>query len=104
DFKSWGPIVQAVSGLTFQSGLPDQPPAGWGYSYMDHTGAYAMAIAILAALHHRHRTGQGQWVDMACVETAITLNGPAILDYTVNGRKMRRPGMPHSNRNQFPPM
>ncbi|MXY37270.1 MAG: CoA transferase, partial [Dehalococcoidia bacterium] len=49
DFKTWGPIVQAVSGLTFSSGLPDQPPAGWGYSYMDHTGAYYMAIAILMA-------------------------------------------------------
>ena len=34
-FKTWGPIVQAVSGLTFSSGLPDQPSAGWGYSYMD---------------------------------------------------------------------
>ena len=28
-FKSWGPIAQAVGGLTFGSGLPDQPPAGW---------------------------------------------------------------------------
>src|ERR1700712_1137274 len=33
-FKSWGPIVQAVSGLTFASGLPGEQPAGWGYSYM----------------------------------------------------------------------
>ena len=46
-FKTWGPIVQAVSGLTFLSGLPGQPPAGWGYSYMDHTGANNMAMAIL---------------------------------------------------------
>ena len=36
-FKSWGPIAQAVSGLTHTSGLPDLPPAGWGYSFMDHT-------------------------------------------------------------------
>ncbi len=100
DFKSWGPIVQAVSGLTFASGLPDQPPAGWGYSYMDHTGAYYMAIAILMALVHRGRTGEGQWVDMSCAEAAISLNGPALLDYTVNGRPLRRPGMPDSNRSQ----
>jgi crotonobetainyl-CoA:carnitine CoA-transferase CaiB-like acyl-CoA transferase len=104
DYKTWGPIVQAVSGLTFSSGLPGQPPAGWGYSYMDHTGAYYMCIAILFALHHRNRTGEGQWVDMACTEAAATLNGPALLDYTVNGRPLRRPGMPNSNRNQFPPM
>ena len=104
EYKTFGPIVQAISGLTFSSGLPDQPSAGWGYSFMDHTGAYFMAIAILAALHHRARTGEGQWVDMACTEAGATLTGPAILDYTVNGRPTRRDGMPHSNRSQWPPM
>lgn len=103
-YKTWGPVVQALSGLTFSSGLPDLPPAGWGYSYMDHTGAYYMAMAILMALHHRNRTGAGQWVDMACTETGASLNGPALLDYTVNGRRLRRPGSPNSNRNQFPAM
>ncbi len=103
-FKTWGPIVQAVSGLTFSSGLPDLPPAGWGYSYMDHTGGYYMAIAILAALHHRHVSGEGQWVDMSCTDAAATLNGPALLDYTINGRPLRRPGSPHSNRNEWPAM
>jgi benzylsuccinate CoA-transferase BbsF subunit len=48
-FKTWGPIVQAISGVTFTSGLPDREPAGWGFSYMDHTGSYCMAIAILSA-------------------------------------------------------
>ncbi len=104
EFKTWGPIVQAVSGLTFSSGLPDQPPAGWGYSYMDHTGAYYMAIAILMALRHRARTGEGQWVDLACTEAGATLTGPALLDYTVNGRPLRREGSPDSNRSQHPPM
>jgi crotonobetainyl-CoA:carnitine CoA-transferase CaiB-like acyl-CoA transferase len=103
-FKTWGPSVQAISGLTFSSGLPDQPPAGWGYSYMDHTGAYYMAMAILMALYHRNATGEGQWVDYATTEAALTLNGPALLDYTVNGRPLRRPGMPNSNRSQSPPM
>jgi crotonobetainyl-CoA:carnitine CoA-transferase CaiB-like acyl-CoA transferase len=103
-FKTWGPIVQAISGLTFTSGLPDQPPAGWGYSYMDHTGAYIMAIAILAALRHRLRTGEGQWVDMSCTEAGATLHGPAILDWSVNGRPARRPDMPDSNRGQSPLM
>ena len=103
-FKTWGPIVQAISGLTFSSGLPDQPPAGWGYSYMDHTGAYYMAMAILMALYRRNRTGEGQWVDMSCTEAGASLNGPALLDYTVNGRGLRRAGMPHSNRGQFPRM
>jgi len=104
DFKTWGPIVQAVSGLTFTSGLPDQPPAGWGYSFMDHTGAYYMAIAILLALIHRERTGEGQWIDLACTESALSLHGPALLDWTVNARPMRRAGQPHSNRSFWPPM
>jgi crotonobetainyl-CoA:carnitine CoA-transferase CaiB-like acyl-CoA transferase len=103
-YKTWGPIVQAISGLTFSSGLKDQPPAGWGYSYMDHTGAYYMAIAILLALYHRNRTGEGQWVDLACTEAGTVLNGPALLDYTVNGRPLRREGSPDSNRSQFPRM
>jgi benzylsuccinate CoA-transferase BbsF subunit len=103
-YKTWGPIVQAVSGLTFSSGLPDQPPAGWGYSYMDHTGAYYMAMAILMALYHRNQTGEGQWVDLATTEAGAVLNGPALLDYTVNGRPLRRPGSPNSNRSQYPRM
>ena len=103
-FKTWGPIVQAVSGLTFSSGLPDQPSAGWGYSYMDHTGGYYMCIAILAAIIHRRKTGNGQWVDLACTEAAATLTGPAILDWSANGRPMRRHGQPHSNHNDWPRM
>ena len=103
-FKTWGPIVQAVSGLTFQSGLPDMPPAGWGFSYMDHTGGYLMAIAILMALYHRNKTGEGQYVDISCTDGALTLNGPVLLDYTANGRPSRRAGFPDSNRSQYPPM
>jgi len=104
EFKTWGPIVQAMSGLTFTSGLPDEEPAGWGYSYMDHTGGYYMAMAIMLSLLHRQRTGEGQWVDLACTDAALSLHGPALLDWTVNGRPTRRPGQPHSNRNEWPSM
>src|SRR3990172_1006538 len=97
-FTTWGPTAQALSGLTIMSGLPGKPPAGWGYSYMDHTAGYYGAIAIMMALHHRNRTGQGQYVDISQVETGMVLTGPAILDATVNGRSWRRPGMPPGNR------
>ncbi len=103
-FKTWGPIVQAVCGLSFSSGLPDRLPAGWGYSYMDHHGANLMALAILAGLVHRTRTGEGQWIDMSCTDAGAALLGPVVLDYSVNGRGLRRPGMPHSNRSQSPAM
>jgi benzylsuccinate CoA-transferase BbsF subunit len=101
-YKTWGPIVQAVSGLTFSSGLAGEPPAGWGFSYMDHMGANTMAVAILAGLIHRNRTGEGQWIDMACTEAGTTYVGPDLLDYTVNGRPLRRPGQPDSNRSHAP--
>ncbi len=104
EFRSFGPLVQAVSGLTFTSGLPDREPAGWGYSYMDHTGAYYHVMAVLLALIHRQRTGEGQWVDLSCTDAALTLHGPALLDWTVNGRPTRREGRPHANRNFWPPM
>jgi crotonobetainyl-CoA:carnitine CoA-transferase CaiB-like acyl-CoA transferase len=103
-FKTWGPIVQACCGLTFTSGLPDLPPAGWGYSYMDHHGGNFMALAILLALVHRNRTGEGQWVDMSCTDAGGSMLGPVVLDYTVNGRPARRPGHPHSNHSDAPVM
>jgi len=95
---TWGPTAQALGGLTLTSGLPGKPPAGWGYSYMDHTAGYSAAIAILMALHHRNRTGEGQHIDMSQVEAATVLNGPAVLDRTVNGRTWRREGLPPGNR------
>jgi crotonobetainyl-CoA:carnitine CoA-transferase CaiB-like acyl-CoA transferase len=103
-YKTFGPIVQACGGLTFASGLAGEAPAGWGYSYMDHMGADIMALAVLAGLVHRAKTGEGQWVDMACTEGGLALAGPDLLDYTVNGRPLRRPGRPDSSRSFDPPM
>ncbi|MDP9238053.1 MAG: CoA transferase [Chloroflexota bacterium] len=99
-YQTFGPTVQALSGLTHLSGSPDMQPAGWGYSYMDHTGGYMAAIAMLTALFHRRRTGRGQYIDLAQVEAAITLTGTAILDYTVNARSSER----HGNRAAYLPM
>ncbi|MGY9072765.1 MAG: CaiB/BaiF CoA transferase family protein [Acidimicrobiales bacterium] len=102
-FKSWGPVAQAVSGHTQNSGLPDMEPSGWGYSYLDHTGGYYMAIGILLALLHRQRTGEGQWVDMSCTEAGAYLHGADLLDWSVNGNSLRGTdehgrGTPNSNR------
>jgi benzylsuccinate CoA-transferase BbsF subunit len=104
DFKSVGQVVQAVSGLTFGSGLPDEQPAGWGFAYMDHIGAYQMAMAVLAGLLARNRTGAGQWIDYSCTEAGIGMTGPELLDSTVNGRPMRRPGKPNSSQDNVPAM
>jgi benzylsuccinate CoA-transferase BbsF subunit len=103
-YRTWGPIVQAVSGLTSTSALDGHEPAGWGYSYMDHMGANFMALAVLAAIVHRRRTGEGQWVDMSCSETATTLTGTDILDRSVNRRSSRPPDSVNSNRSEHPAM
>ena len=104
EFKSWGPIAQAVSGVTHSSGLNGEAPAGWGYSYLDHTGGSYMAMAILMALLHRDRTGEGQWVDMSCTEAGAYLHGADLLDHTVNGRSLRADDLPDSNHSTTPEM
>jgi crotonobetainyl-CoA:carnitine CoA-transferase CaiB-like acyl-CoA transferase len=71
---------------------------------MDHMGGHFMALAVLAGLIHRDRTGEGQWIDMSCTEAGLALAGPDLLDYTVNGRPLRRPGMPDSTRSHSPSM
>ena len=102
DYVTWGPTAQALSGLTYMSGLPGEEPAGWGFSYMDHTAGYYGAMACVMALHHRNRTGEGQWIDLSQVESGIALTGTAILDKTVNGRSFRREGNPPGNRSPHP--
>lgn len=103
-YRSWGPIAQALGGLSFSSGLPEMEPAGFGYSYMDHMAGYFMAIGVLAALVERDKTGEGRWIDLSTMECAAALNGPSVLDYTVNGVPSRRSGQPNSNRSHDPAM
>ena len=91
-YVTWGPTAAAVSGATAMSGLPDHPPAGWGYSYLDHTAGFYGAIAVLMALYHRDRSGEGQHIDMSQVETGMVLGGVPMLDYQVNGRHYQRVG------------
>lgn len=101
-YTTMGPSAQALSGLTFLSGVPGKPPAGWGWSYLDDTGGLYGAMCALTALRHRNATGQGQHVDLAQMIAGITLNGPAFLDRTVNGRQARREGFPPGNRTVWP--
>ena len=101
-YTTMGPSAQALSGQTFLSGLPGQPPAGWGWSYMDDSGGMYGAISALTALRHRDATGEGQHVDLSQMTTGITLIGSAFLDKTVNGRPSRRPGYPPGNRATWP--
>jgi crotonobetainyl-CoA:carnitine CoA-transferase CaiB-like acyl-CoA transferase len=103
-YKTFGPIVQAMSGLTLNAGLPGQEPAGYGYSYMDHMGANFMAFSILAALVHRNRSGRGTSIDMSCTDAGLSLAGPGLIDALVNERPPRSAGEIDSNAENFPAM
>src|SRR5882724_9665319 len=92
-FRTVGPIANSFSGLSEMSGLPEPAmPAGWGYSYLDWMGAYSFALAMLTALLHRERTGEGQWVDASQSEVGLMISGTAILDWSANGRIWSRYG------------
>jgi crotonobetainyl-CoA:carnitine CoA-transferase CaiB-like acyl-CoA transferase len=98
-----GPTAQALTGLTHMVGLPGRPPAGWTFSYLDHVGGYLGAVAIIAGLLHRRRTGQGQHVDVSQLEPATALSGALLLDAQLNGRLSRRADFPSGNRRAHPP-
>jgi crotonobetainyl-CoA:carnitine CoA-transferase CaiB-like acyl-CoA transferase len=99
-YRTLGPVAQALGAISEMSGLPEPvPPAGWGYSYLDWFGAYTLALAILAALNHRARTGRGQWIDSSQCDCGIYLMGTAILDWSANGRTWQRYG----NRSPYKP-
>jgi crotonobetainyl-CoA:carnitine CoA-transferase CaiB-like acyl-CoA transferase len=92
-FRTVGPIANAFAGLSEMSGLPEPAmPAGWGYSYLDWMGAYSFAAAMLSALFHRARTGEGQWIDASQTEVGLFINGTAILDWSANDRIYTRTG------------
>jgi crotonobetainyl-CoA:carnitine CoA-transferase CaiB-like acyl-CoA transferase len=99
-FRTVGPIANAFAGLSEMSGLPEPAmPAGWGYSYLDWMGAYSFALAMLTALFHRARTGEGQWIDASQTEVGLFIAGTAILDWSANGRIFSRIG----NRSPYKP-
>jgi crotonobetainyl-CoA:carnitine CoA-transferase CaiB-like acyl-CoA transferase len=92
-FRTVGPIANSFSGLSEMSGLPEPAmPAGWGYSYLDWMGAYSFSLAMLSALYHRERTGEGQWIDASQSEVGLFINGTSILDWSANGRIWTRYG------------
>ncbi|WP_051122112.1 CaiB/BaiF CoA-transferase family protein [Nocardia sp. 348MFTsu5.1] len=100
-YRSYGPVVQAVGGLTFSSGLPNREPSGWGMSYMDNQAAYNASAAILMALYNRALTGEGTEVDVSALEASVHLIGPALLDAEVNATTFRGSEFPPGNLLEF---
>ena len=91
-FAGYGKLAAAISGFSNLGGWPDRAPAGPFSAYTDYVSPRFVAIAILAALEHRRRTGEGQYIDLAQAEASLHFLGPALLDYDVNGRVPERVG------------
>ena len=93
DFVAFGATIQAVSGITYLTSFVPDSPIGLGYSHADHVAGLFAALAVLAALEYRDRTGEGQYIDISEYEAMCTLLGPAIMDYAVN----HNPVIPQGN-------
>lgn len=95
-YLGYGLTIGALTGMQYLSGLPDRQPAGTGTNFPDHIpNPCHAAFAILAALRHRKRTGQGQMIDMAQTEPTISVLGPAVMQWTANGDVPNRRGNQH---------
>lgn len=83
DIVAYGSVVAAISGFDSLAGYEGEPPLGIQGVYADwNSGIYAV-LAILAALRHRDRTGEGQHIDLAQWEAATTSLAPAFLEYSM---------------------
>ncbi len=88
----FGTMGAQMAGFGELAGWPDRAPAGPFGAYTDYVAPKFTAAALLAALDHRRRTGEGQHIDLSQSEAALHFIAPAMLDYTVNGHVMKRTG------------
>jgi crotonobetainyl-CoA:carnitine CoA-transferase CaiB-like acyl-CoA transferase len=94
-------MIQGIGGLMSITGEPDQPTGGGpvkvGVAVADvFTGLYA-TIAILGALAHRDRTGAGQHIDLALLDTQVAVLANQAMNYLVTGVAPQRLGNSHPN-------
>ncbi len=83
DYVAFAPTLHALSGLTSLTSFEKDAPMGVGYAYADIVAGLYAAIAVLAALEYRDRTGQGQYIDLSEYEAICTLMGPSLLDASI---------------------
>lgn len=94
----YAPCFASLSGLTALVGHEGETPKGMNIRYGDSTSGACAALACIAALHHRERTGEGQFIDLSAVETMTSLVGDSLFSYSVTGE------VPQSDGNFHPEM
>ncbi len=82
----FGPTTQAFACLCHLTGYPGEFPCGIGGTWPDFAVGTAMVFFLLAALHHRDRTGEGQYLDLSMAEMVTTMVPEAMMDFFLNGR------------------
>jgi benzylsuccinate CoA-transferase BbsF subunit len=93
DFLGFGAVLTPITGYSHMSGFQERKPVGLGTNYPDYViNPGHTLIAILAALRYRRRTGKGQHIECAQLESSVCPLGAAIFDYTANGRVQGRSG------------
>ncbi|MEZ5263184.1 MAG: CoA transferase [Acidimicrobiales bacterium] len=95
NYRGFGQLMGAITGFYSVIGWPDRPTMTYG-AYTDFMAQRFCATALLAALDHQRRTGEGQHIDVSQLECSIHLLGPAVLDAAANavvaGRHGNRDG------------
>ena len=85
DYVTWGPNVEAMSGMADASGFPERDGAMTQYAYPDSLSALHGLFAVLCALDHRDRTGESQRIALAQFETTTAMIGPLAMQQLAEG-------------------
>jgi crotonobetainyl-CoA:carnitine CoA-transferase CaiB-like acyl-CoA transferase len=91
NYAGYAPTFACLSGIASISGHPDEPPISLSGSVDLRVGT-ASAFAVLAALIHRQRTGEGQNIDISSTEVMSSMMGDAFVGYGLNGEVPQRIG------------
>ena len=94
----FGAQLQALAGHTWLTGYPDLDLTTTQslLFHCDASSGATAAFAVLCALYYRKRTGKGQFIDLAQIETVIPHLADAVMDYTMNGRIQTAMGNRHA--------
>lgn len=86
DRPAYDQIIQGLSGMMSVTGTPETAPLRAGFPVADTLGGMAAAYAVAAALVRRGRTGEGAFVDVSMLESALTAMGWVTSNYLISGR------------------